>query len=73
MSTEEGKVKKDVWVSPGTGMVDFPAVLARLKKGGFTSGDLVIECVNRPDPDDLPAILAEAKKAKAFVDGLVAG
>ncbi len=73
MSTEEGKVKKDVWVSPGTGMVDFPAVLARLEKGGFTSGDLVIECVNRPDPDDLAAILAEAKKAKAFVDGLVAG
>ncbi|HUT89771.1 MAG TPA: sugar phosphate isomerase/epimerase family protein [Thermoguttaceae bacterium] len=73
MSTEEGKVKKDVWVTPGTGMVDFPAVMARLKKGGFTAGDLVIECVNRPDPNDLPAMLAEAKKAREFVEQLIAG
>lgn len=73
MSQEGDELKRDVWVAPGTGMVDFPAVLARLKKGGFTSGELVIECVARPDPDDLPAILTEAKKAKAFVDGLAAG
>jgi len=73
MSVEEGKVKKDVWVTPGTGKVDFPAVLANLKKGGFTAGDLVIECVNRSDPKDLPALLAEAKKAKAFVEELIGG
>jgi sugar phosphate isomerase/epimerase len=66
-----GQRKRDVWVTPGTGMVDFPTVLARLKKGGFTSGDLVIECVTRPDPADLKAILAEAKKAREFVEGLV--
>jgi sugar phosphate isomerase/epimerase len=72
MSTEEGKLKKDVWVTPGTGMVDFPAVLARLKKGGFTGGELVIECVARPDPSDLPAILTEAKKAREFVESLIA-
>ncbi len=71
VSAEGGKVSKDVWVTPGAGMVDFPAVLARLKKGGFVGGDLVIECVSRPDPDDLPAILAEAKKAKEFVEGLI--
>jgi sugar phosphate isomerase/epimerase len=71
MSVEEGKVSKTVWVTPGEGMVDFPAVLARLKKGGFTRGHLVIECVARPDPEDLPAILAEAKKARKFVAGLV--
>jgi len=70
MSVEDGKVQKDVWVTPGTGKVDFPALLARLKQGGFTAGDLVIECVGRPDPTDLPAILAEAKKAKQFVDEL---
>jgi sugar phosphate isomerase/epimerase len=72
--TKEGEdLKRDVWVTPGTGMVDFAAVLARLKQGGFTSGDLVIECVTRPDPTDLKAILAEAKKAREFVEGLVAG
>ncbi len=70
MSTEQGKLNKDVWVTPGTGMVDFPAVLARLKKGGFTGGDLVIECIARPDPENLPAILTEAKKARDFVEGL---
>ena len=73
MTQEGDELKRDVWVTPGTGMVDFPAVLARLKKGGFTSGDLVIECVNRPDPLDLAAILAEAKKAREFVEGLIAG
>ncbi len=66
-----GQRKRDVWVTPGTGMVDFPAVLARLKQGGFTGGDLVIECVTRPDPADLKAILAQAKKAREFVEGLV--
>ena len=71
MSKEGDELKRDVWVTPGTGMVDFPAVLARLKKGGFTSGELVIECVARPEPEDLPAILAGAKKAKKFVEGLV--
>jgi sugar phosphate isomerase/epimerase len=72
MREEEGKPKRDVWVTPGTGMVDFPAVLARLNKGGFTRGDLVIECVARPDPDDPQAILAEAKKARRFVESLIA-
>jgi sugar phosphate isomerase/epimerase len=71
MREENGEPKRDVWVTPGTGKVDFPAVLARLKKGGFTSGDLVIECVARPNPDDAQAILAEAKKAKQFVETLI--
>jgi sugar phosphate isomerase/epimerase len=73
MRDEDGGQKRDVWVTPGTGRVDFPAVLARLKKGGFTTGDLVIECVDRPDPEDAKAILAEAKKAREFVEGLIAG
>lgn len=71
MSTEGGRVSKDVWVTPGTGMVNFPAVMANLKKGGFTGGDLVIETVTRPDPNDLKAILAEARKARKFVEALV--
>jgi sugar phosphate isomerase/epimerase len=73
MTEKDGKPAKDVWVTPGTGMVEFPKVMARLKAGGFTGGALVVECVNRPDPDDLPAILAEAKKARQYVEQLVAG
>jgi len=71
MSTAGGKLSKDVWVTPGTGMVDFPAVLARLKKGGFTGGALVVETVTREDPNDLAAILREAKKARKYVEELV--
>ena len=70
---KDGKPTPDVWLTPGTGKVDFPAVLKNLKKGGFTGGSLVIECVDRPDgaDTDLPTLLAEAKKAKQFVEGLV--
>ncbi len=72
MAEEGGKVKKDVWVAPGRGRVDFPGVMKKLRAGGFTRGALVIECVARPDPKDLKAILAEAKKARAFVEELIA-
>ena len=63
------KHPRNVAVTPGTGQVDFKAVLALLKKGGFTSGPLVIETLA---PGDLPALLAEAKKARKFVEDLVA-
>ena len=71
MSTQGEQISKDVWVTPGSGMVDFPAVLANLKQGGFTGGDLVIETVTRPDPTDLPSIRDEAKKARKFVEAMV--
>jgi sugar phosphate isomerase/epimerase len=71
MSVEDGKIVKDVWVTPGHGMVNFPKVLARLKDGGFTSGALVIECVNRGDAQ-LDTILQGAKEAKRYVERLVA-
>jgi sugar phosphate isomerase/epimerase len=63
--------KRDVWVTPGTGLVDFKGVFARLKKGGFTRGSLVLETITRSDPNDLPQILAEAKKARKFLEELV--
>lgn len=63
--------KKDVWVTPGTGLVDFAGVFARLKKGGFTRGSLVVETVTRPNPTDLPQLLAETKKAREFLEGMV--
>lgn len=69
MSVKDYKHPKEVMVTPGTGQVDFPAVLARLKKGGFTSGPLVVETLA---PGNLPALLEEAKKARKFLEGLVA-
>jgi len=68
MSTVDGKLTKDVLLTPGSGRVDFPAVLAALKKGGFTGGPLVIETLAR---GSLDAVLAEAKKAREFVEQLV--
>jgi len=65
MSVKDYKHPKNVAVTPGTGMVDFPAVLARLKKGGFTGGPLVVECLK---PGDLKETLAEAKKARLFLE-----
>ena len=58
---------KNVMVTPGTGRVDFAAVLARLEKGGFTSGPLIVEAVA---PGDLAATLAEAIKARKFLEDL---
>ena len=65
MCIKDYKHPKNVSVTPGTGQVDFPAVLARLKKGGFTHGPLVVECL---DPGDLKQTLAEAKKASKFLE-----
>lgn len=70
MCVKDYKDPKNVMVTPGTGRVDFPAVMARLKKGGFTSGSLVIETLAQ---GDLAARLREAKKARKFVEGLAAG
>ncbi len=67
MCVKDYKHPKNVAVTPGTGMVDFPAVLARLKQGGFTEGALVVECL---DPGDLKQTRAEAKKAREFLEEL---
>lgn len=57
----------EVSLTPGTGLVNFKAVLANLKKGGFESGPLIVECL---DKGDLPALAAEAKKARLFLEDL---
>lgn len=69
---KDGKPTRTVAITPGTGKVDFRKVLAVLKRGGFTSGYLVIECLAEGD-GSLPAILAEAKKARQFVEDLIRG
>lgn len=70
MSVKDFRMPKDVELTPGTGMVKFPEVMSRLKRGGFTGGPLIIECLA---PGDLPQLLSEAKKARSFVESLVAG
>ncbi len=67
MCVKDYKHPKKVDLTPGTGMVDFPAVMARLKQGGFTGGPLVVECL---EPGDLKQTLAEAKKARLFLEEL---
>jgi sugar phosphate isomerase/epimerase len=68
MSVKDYLPPKNVDVTPGTGKVDFPGVMARLKKGGFTRGPLIVETLAR---GDLPATLREAKKARAFLEQLI--
>jgi sugar phosphate isomerase/epimerase len=70
MTDKNGKPTRDVMVTPGDGRVDFVGVLRKLRAGGFTRGHLVIECLNQRD-GSLPAILAEAKRARQFVQQVV--
>lgn len=58
----------DVALTPGTGKIDFKGVFARLQQGGFRSGYLLVECLAPGDP---PQLLAEAKKAKTFLEELI--
>ena len=68
MSVKDFKLPKEVLVTPGTGQVSFREVLARLRKGGFTRGPLIVECLTR---GDTPAkITAEAKQARLFLEEL---
>lgn len=67
MCIKDFKRPKTVAVTPGTGMVDFAAVLARLKQGGFMGGPLVVECL---EPGDLEHTLAEARKTREFLEEL---
>jgi sugar phosphate isomerase/epimerase len=68
MSVKDFKPPKDVNVTPGTGLVDFPKVFAALVRGGFTGGPLVVECLAK---GDLAQTNAEAKRAREFLEALV--
>jgi sugar phosphate isomerase/epimerase len=69
MSVKDFRAPKEVEITPGTGMVNFPKVLSRLEHGGFTHGPLVVECL---DHGDLARINAEAVKARRFLETLTA-
>jgi sugar phosphate isomerase/epimerase len=66
MSVKDYLPPQNVEVTPGTGQVNFPAVLARLKKGGFHSGPLVVECLKR---GDLASLTREAEQARRSLEG----
>jgi len=67
MCIKDYRHPKNVSVTPGAGQVDFAKVLARLVKGGFTSGALVVETLTR---GDAAATLTEAVKARKFLENL---
>jgi len=67
MSVKDYRHPKDVMVTPGTGKVDFQALLARLKQGGFTRGPLLVECLER---GDAAKVTNEARKARKFLEEL---
>jgi L-ribulose-5-phosphate 3-epimerase UlaE len=67
MSVKDFLPPKEVLVNIGAGKVDFPAVLARLKQGGFTHGPLIVECLAH---GTLESVKAEAKKARLFLEKL---
>jgi sugar phosphate isomerase/epimerase len=70
MSIKDFRPPKEVMVTPGTGQVNFPALFARLRLGGFIRGQLVVECTAR---GDFAAITREANAARRFVEQLARG
>ena len=69
MSVKDFRAPNEVELTPGTGQVDFASVLARLRRGGFTHGPVVIECL---DAGDIAHLTAEAKKTRLLVERLLA-
>ena len=68
MSVKDFRLPKDVNVTPGTGMVDFPGVMGRLRHGGFKRGPLIVECLA---VGDVSFINSEARKAHRFLEELI--
>ena len=69
LSVKDYRHPKNVAITPGAGQIDFPALMARLARGGFTRGPLVVETLAPGDPAQT---LEEARKARRFVEKLVA-
>jgi sugar phosphate isomerase/epimerase len=67
VSIKDFKPPKEVQVNPGQGQVNFRAVLARLKQGGFRNGPIVVECLGPGNPAQ---ITASAKVTRQFVEDL---
>jgi sugar phosphate isomerase/epimerase len=70
MSVKDFLPPKNVAVTPGQGRVDFPKVLARLRRGGFDRGPLVVECLA---PGTAAEVTREARKTRKLIEDLLAG
>jgi sugar phosphate isomerase/epimerase len=68
MSVKDYRHPKEVLVTPGTGQVDFPRVMDRLRRGGFQRGPLIVECLAR---GDLKQLATEAVQARRFLETLL--
>ena len=68
VSIKDYRAPKEVKVTPGTGLVNFAKVLARLKAGGFVRGPLIVECT--AVGSDLKQTIEEARKARKFLEEL---
>lgn len=68
VSAKDFRPPKDVMVTPGQGRVDFAKVLTRLRQGGFRAGPVLVETLAA---GDLKQVIAEARKARAFLEGLL--
>lgn len=64
ISVKDFMPPKEVLVTPGSGKVDFPKLLSRMRKGGFTKGPLIVECVQRAEREKA---IQEAKKARLLL------
>lgn len=69
MSVKDFLPPKEVLVTPGTGKVDFRAVMTRLRQGGFRSGPLVVECLAKAETP--AAVTVEAIKTRKFLQALL--
>ena len=68
ISAKDFRPPKDVMVTPGYGRVDFPQVLGRLRQGGFRAGPVLVETLAQ---GDLGQVIAEARKARTYLAGLL--
>jgi sugar phosphate isomerase/epimerase len=69
MCVKDYQHPKIVEITPGTGLVRFPAVWSRLVTGGFSTGPLIIECLKK---GTLAEIRTEAITARIFLERLLA-
>ncbi|NLU29858.1 MAG: sugar phosphate isomerase/epimerase [Bacteroidales bacterium] len=65
MAVKDFKPPKNVNITPGTGIVNFEKLIARLKKGGFSKGPLIVEQLT---PGELPFVNAEARKVREYLE-----
>ncbi len=67
MAVKDFRLPREVNVTPGTGMVDFPKLMNILGEDGFNRGPLVVELVSPGDPSQ---ITSEARKARLYLEEL---